>query len=196
MGKTKIEHFDRCDLVEDPDWEIAMEVSVKYIAKFLNKMQCDKAMQDGHFEVPPEDHFVFGAFDKLYTGEWEWCPHQAIHTQLVKIALSDIHHYLDSWKTKEHVELVVLDPRLADRLTDDKDFMDVVYEIAEEVAAGDKDLLDYLKSMRRCDDYELIAEELGIPKQEVYQRQRKLMRRLEKRKQNLAQKSQKPQKVL
>ena len=92
--------------------------------------------------------------------------------------------------------MVELDPRLADRLTDDKDFMDVVYEIAEEVAAGDKDLLDYLKSMRRCDDYELIAEELGIPIQEVYQRQRKLMRRLEKRKQNLAQKLQKTQKVL
>lgn len=185
MGKTKFEHYDRCDLVEDPDWEIAMVVSVKYIAKIMNKMQCGKAMADGGFGVPPEEHFVFGAFDKLYTGEWEWNARQAIHTQLVKIALSDIHHYLDSWKTKEHVELVELDPRLADRLTDDKGFMDVVYEIAEEVAAGDKDLLDYLKSMRRCDDYELIGEELGIPIREVYQRQRKLMRRLEKRKQKI-----------
>jgi uncharacterized protein (DUF111 family) len=35
--------------------------------------------------------------------------------------------------------------------------------------------------MRRCDDYKLIAEELGIPVQQVYQRQRKLIRRLEKR---------------
>lgn len=191
MGKTKFEHYDRCDLVEDPDWEIAMEVSVKYIAKILNKMQCDKAMADGDFGVQPEEHFVFGAFDKLYTGEWDWCPHQAIHTQLVKIVLSDIHHYLDSWKTKEHVELVELDPRLADRLTDDKDFMDVVYEIAGEVAAGDKDLLDYLKAMRCCDDYESIGEELGIPIREVYQRQRKLMRRLEKRRQRLGQKPQK-----
>ena len=191
MGKTKFEHYDRCDLVEDPDWEIAMEVSVKYIAKILNKMQCDKAMADGDFGVQPEEHFVFGAFDKLYTGEWDWCPHQAIHTQLVKIVLSDIHHYLDSWKTKEHVELVELDPRLADRLTDDKDFMDVVYEIAGEVAAGDKDLLDYLKAMRCCDDYESIGEELGIPIREVYQRQRKLMLRLEKRRQRLGQKPQK-----
>ena len=183
MGKTKCEHYDRCDLVDDPDWEVAMEVSVKYIAKILNKMQCGKVMAEENFGVPPEEHFVFDAFDKLYTGEWEWCPHQAIHTQLVKISLSDIHHDLDSWKTKEHVELVELDPRLADRLTEDKDFMDVVYEIAEDVAAGDKDLLDYLKAMRRCDDYELIGEELEIPIREVYQRQRKLMRRLEKRKQ-------------
>jgi hypothetical protein len=59
--------------------------------------------------------------------------------------------------------------------------MDVVYEIAECAADGDQDLLDYLKAMRRCDDYELIAEELGIPVQQVYQRQRKLIRRLEKR---------------
>jgi hypothetical protein len=36
MGKTKFEHYDRCDLVEDPDWEIAMVVSVKYIAKIMN----------------------------------------------------------------------------------------------------------------------------------------------------------------
>lgn len=193
MGETKCEHYDRCDLVEDADWEIAMEVTLKYIAKILNKMQCGKVMAEGNFGVPPEEKFVFDAFDKLYTGEWDWCPHQAIHTQLVKISLSDIHHYLDSWKTKEHVELVELDPRLADRLTDDNDFMDVVYEIAEEVAAGDKDLLDYLKAMRRCDDYELICVELGIPIREVYQRQRKLMRRLEKRRQRL---SQKPQKVL
>lgn len=193
MRKTQFEHYDRCDLVEDPDWEIAMEVSVKYIAKILNRMHCEKAMTDGHFEVPPEEKFVFDAFDKLYTGEWDWCSHQAIHTQLVKISLSDIHHYLDSWKTKEHVQLVELDPRLADRLKDDNDFLDVVYEIAEEVAAGDKDLLDYLKAMRRCDDYELIGIELEISIREVYQRQRKLMRRLEKRKQRLRQK---PQKVL
>ena len=72
--------------MEDPDWEIAMVVSVKYIAKIMNKMQCGKAMADGGFGVPPEEHFVFGAFDKLYTGEWEWNAHQAIHTQLVKIA--------------------------------------------------------------------------------------------------------------
>ena len=78
--------------------------------------------------------------------------------------------------------MVEVDERLADRLTEDTDFMDVVYEIAEKAANGDKDLLDYLKAMRRCDDYELIGEELGIPIQEVYQRQRKLMRRLEKRK--------------
>ena len=183
MPRVKLKHFDRCDMVKDPDWEMAMEVSVKYIAKILKKMQCGKAMEGGNLGLPPEEHFVFGAFDKLYTGEWEWCSHQAIHTQLVKIALSDIHHYMDSWKTKEHVELVEFDERLADYLSDDEDFMNVVYEIAEQVAAGDKELLDYLKAMRRCDDYELIGEELGIPIRKVYQRQRKLMRRLEKRKQ-------------
>ena len=40
MGKTKFEHYDRCDLVEDPDWEIAMEVSVKYIAKIMEVSEC------------------------------------------------------------------------------------------------------------------------------------------------------------
>ena len=94
-------------------------------------------------------------------------------------------HHLDSWNNSdEHPQMVEIDERLANHLTDDMDFMDVVYEIAERAADGDQDLLDYLKAMRRCDDYELIAEELDIPVQQVYQRQRKLLRRLEKRKNN------------
>lgn len=183
MKRVKLKHYDRKDLVSDPVWEQAMEVAVKFIAKKLAKMKCSLALAEDNFGVPPEEHFVFGAFDKLYTGIWEWNPHCAVHTQIIKIALSDIHHYLDSWNNNdEHPQTVEIDERLADRLTEDTDFMDVVYEIAEKAVNGDKDLLDYLKTMRRCDDYELIGEELGIPIQEVYQRQRKLMRRLEKRK--------------
>jgi hypothetical protein len=180
--KRLLEHYAQADLVSDPEWEMGMEVSVKFIAKLLAKMKCGAAMAEENFSMPPGEHFVFGAFDKLYTGEWEWNPHSAVHSQIIKIALSDIHHYLDSWKKREHPIVVEVDERLADRLTEDTDFMDVVYEIAEKAVNGDKDLLDYLKAMRRCDDYELIGEELGIPIQEVYQRQRKLMRRLEKRK--------------
>ena len=36
--------------------------------------------------------------------------------------------------------------------------------------------------MRRCNDYKLMAEALGIELREVYQRQRKLLRRIEKEK--------------
>ena len=180
--KMNFDHYAQADLVSDPEWEIGMEVSVKYIAKKLAKMQCGAAMAEENFGMPPGEHFVFGAYDKLYTGEWEWDPHSAVHTQLIKIALSDIHHHLDSWKNKVHPQMVDIDERLANRLKEDEDFMDIVYEEAQEAVAGEQDLLDYLKSMRRCDDYELIGEELGIPIQEVYQRQRKLMRLIEKRK--------------
>ena len=126
---------------------------------------------------------MFGAFDKLFTGEWEWNEHRAIHTQLVKIALSDISHHLRDWKKKEHVEIVEFDESMADRLNHDDDFLDIVYEIAEKASDGDEELLEYLKAMRCCNNYELIAEELGVDIQTVYQRQRKLMRRLEKRNQ-------------
>ena len=182
MTKVKLKQHPSRELVTDPEWELGMEVSVKFIAKKLAKMNCGAAMAEENFGVPAAEHFVFGAFTKLYTGEWEWDPHCAVHTQLIKIALSDIHHYLDSWNSKEdHPVMVEVDERLAGRLTDDTDFMDVVYEIAERAANGDQDLLDYLKAMRRCDDYELIAEEMGVEIRIVYQLQRKLMRRLEKR---------------
>lgn len=58
--------------MSDPEWEIGMEVSVKFIAKKLAKMQCGAAMAEDNFGMSPEEHFVFGAYDKLYTGEWEW----------------------------------------------------------------------------------------------------------------------------
>lgn len=191
MRKRRNKNFARPDSVSDLEWEQAMEVSVKYIAKKMKGLMKGGAFDESVFGEPAPEHFVLGAFEKLYSGEWEWSEHRAVHTQIIRIALSDIHHHLENWKKQEHVQTVEIDERLADRLTDDEDFMDIAYEIAEEVAAGDKDLLDYLKAIRRCDDYELIGVELGIPIREVYQRQRKLMRRLEKRKQRLRHKSQK-----
>ena len=74
------------------------------------------------------------------------------------------------------------DERIADHLTDDEDFLDIVYEKAERYAAGDEDLLSYLKAMRRCNNYDLIAEEMGVEIKIVYQLQRKLIRRIEKAK--------------
>ena len=182
MARVKLKHFARPDMVSDPEWEQAMEVSVKYVEKKINRLNHCGALDENVFGIPAAEHFVYGAFDKLYTGEWEWSPHRAIHTQLVKIALSDISHHLRDWKKKEHVEVVEFDERIADHLTDDEDFLDIVYEKAEGYAAGDEDLLSYLKAMRRCNNYELIAEEMGVEIKIVYQLQRKLIRRIEKAK--------------
>lgn len=183
MPRVKLKHFERPDMVSDPEWEQAMEVAVKYVEKKINRLNHCGALDESVFGIPVAEHFVFGAFDKLFTGEWEWNEHRAIHTQLVKIALSDISHHLRDWKKKEHVEIVEFDESMADRLNHDDDFLDIVYEIAEKASDGDEELLEYLKAMRCCNNYELIAEELGVDIQTVYQRQRKLMRRLEKRNQ-------------
>lgn len=182
MDKLQLRHYKGREEVADREWELAMEASTKFIAKKLEKKDCGEAMAEGNFGMPAAEHFVFQAFNKLYKGEWEWSQRRALHTQLIRIAMSDIHHYLAAWKKKDHPEQVELDEKLADRLKDDEDFLDVVYEIAERAAAGDKDLLDYLNAMRRCNDYKLMAEALGIELREVYQRQRKLLRRIEKEK--------------
>ena len=182
MARVKLKHFARPDMVSDPDWEQGMEVAVKYVEEKINRLNHCGALDESVFGIPAAEHFVFGAFDKLFKGDWEWSPHRAIHTQLVKIALSDISHHLRDWKKKEHLEVVEFDERIADHLTDDEDFLDIVYEKAEGYAAGDENLLNYLKAMRRCNNYELIAEEMGIEVREVYQLQRKLIRRIEKAK--------------
>ena len=183
MESVKLKHYARPDMVSDPEWEQAMEVAVKYIQKKLTGKTYGGAFDVGVFDRPAAEHFVFEAFDKLYSGEWKWSPHRAVHTQLIRIAFSDMHHHLCSWrKNGPPPETVEIDERMADHLAEDEDFMDVVYEIAERVANGDKDLQDYLKAMRRSDNYEIIAEDLGITIQEVYQRQRKLIRRLKKAK--------------
>jgi DNA-directed RNA polymerase specialized sigma24 family protein len=183
MESVKLKHYARPDMVSDPEWEQAMVVAVKYIQKKLTGKTYGGAFDEGVFDRPAAEHFVFEAFDKLYSGEWKWCPHRAVHTQLIRIAFSDMHHHLRNWrKNGSPPEIVKIDERMADHLAEDEDFMDVVYEIAERAANGDKDLQDYLKAMRRSDNYELIAEDLGITIQEVYQRQRKLLRRLKKAK--------------
>ena len=182
MERVKLKHFARPDMVSDPEWEQGMEVAVKYIEKKISRLNHCGALDEGVFAIPTAEHFVFGAFDKLFTGEWEWSEHRAIHTQLVKIALSDISHHLRDWKKKEHVEVVEFDERIADHLTDDEDFLDIVYEIAEEAAADDEQLMLYLRKVREVNNYEVIAEDMGLTITEVYQLQRKLVRRLEKRK--------------
>ena len=182
MARVKLKHVARPDMVSDPEWGEAMEVAVKYVEKKISRMNHCGALDESVFGVSAAEHFVFGAFDKLFNGEWEWSGHRAIHTQLVKIALSDICHHLRDWKKKDHLEIVEFDERIADHLTDDEDFLDIVYEKAEGYAAGDEDLLKYLKAMRRCNNYELIAEEMDVEVRVVYQLQRKLIRRIEKAK--------------
>ena len=105
--ESKIETTRQPRAGDRPEWELGMEVSVKFIAKKLAKMNCGAAMAEENFGMPAAEHFVYGAFDILYTGVWEWNPHCAVHTQLIKIALSDIHHYLDSWNNNdEHPQTV------------------------------------------------------------------------------------------
>ena len=78
--------------------------------------------------------------------------------------------------------MVEIDERLADRLANDMDFMDVMYDKAYEFAGKDDDLVEYVSAVRKYNNYDVIAEELRIEKTKVYQRQRKLFRRIEARK--------------
>lgn len=167
--------------VSDEEWMLALEITAKFIAKKLYAHTNGGAFDENVFGMPAYEYFSKQAFEKLYTGKWKWCSYRAVHTQLIRIAISDMRHHVESWELDTmHPTMVEMDERLADRLADDDDFMDLVYERAEEAARGDEDLLQYLTAMRRCNNYELIGQELGISLREVYQRQRKLIRRLQK----------------
>ena len=180
MGRVKFKQLARPDMVSDQEWWLALEVTAKFIAKKLEGHMCGGAFDESVFGMPAPEYFSKMAFDKLYTGEWEWCSYRTIHTQLIRIALSDMHHHVEEWAKHAPPETVEIDERLADRLAEDEDFMDLVYEKAEEAADGDEDLLEYLKAVRLYNNYDVIAEELKLEKTAVYQRQRKLIRRLQK----------------
>ena len=53
-----------------------------------------------------------------------------------------------------------------------------MYEKAYEAAGKDEDLVEYVTAVRKYNNYDVIAEELHIEKTKVYQRQRKLFRRI------------------
>jgi hypothetical protein len=181
MEHVKLKYYARPDLASDPEWEQALEVSAKYLAKKLQNKKQGGAFDDSVFGgIPAEEHFAFNAFDKLYTGQCKWSEHRALHTQIIRIALSDISHHVRDWTKNAPPEMVEIDERMADHLADDEDFMDIVYEMAEEAANGDQQLLDYLKEVREVNNYEAIAENMCLTITEVYQLQRKLIRRLQK----------------
>lgn len=168
--------------VSDSEWMLALEVTAKWIAKKLAGHMNGGAFDESVFGMPAPEYFANQAFDKLYTGEWEWCSYRAVHTQMIRIALSDMHHHLETWKEEDSPQMVEIDERLADRLANDMDFMDVMYDKAYEFAGKDDDLVEYVSAVRMYNNYDVIAEELRIEKTKVYQRQRKLFRRIEARK--------------
>lgn len=67
MAKVKLKQHASRELVTDLEWELGMEVAVKFVAKKLAKMNCGAAMAESNFGMPAAEHFVYGAFDKLYT---------------------------------------------------------------------------------------------------------------------------------
>ena len=165
--------------VSDKEWELALEVTAKWIAKKLAGHMNGGAFDESVFGMPAPEYFATQAFDKLYTGEWEWCSYRAVHTQMIRIALSDMHHHLETWNEEEVPQFVEIDEHLAERLAADMDFMDVMYEKAHQFADGDKELDEYVDAVRKYNNYDVIAEELHIEKTKVYQRQRKLFRRIQ-----------------
>lgn len=182
MHREKPKRHAEPDMVSDQEWWQALEVTAKFIAKKLAGHMNGGAFDECVFGVPAPEYFANKAFEKLYTGEWRWSPHRALHTQMIRIALSDMHHHLETWDEEEQPEMVEIDERLADRLAEDIDFMDLVYDKAIEYAGNDKDLLEYVAAVRKYNNYDVIAEELKIEKTKVYQRQRKLFRRIQARK--------------
>lgn len=170
------------ETVSDSEWMLALEVTAKWIAKKLAGHMNGGAFDESVFGMPAPEYFANQAFDKLYTGEWEWCSYRAVHTQMIRIALSDMHHHLETWSEEDSPQMVEIDERLADRLANDMDFMDVMYDKAYEFAGKDDDLVEYVSAVRKYNNYDVIAEELRIEKTKVYQRQRKLFRRIEARK--------------
>ena len=182
MNKVKLKRHAGPETVSDPEWWLALEVTVKWIAKKLEGHMNGGAFDESVFGMPAPEYFANQAFDKLYTGEWEWSPHRAVHTQMIRIALSDMHHHAESWKDEDHPEMVEIDERLADRLAEDKDFLDVMYDKVYGYAGKDDDLVEYVGAVREYNNYEVIAEVLHIERTKVYQRQRKLFRRIESQK--------------
>ena len=171
-------HADR-ESVSGPEWLLALETTAKWVAKKLAGHMNGGAFDESVFGMPAPEYFANRAFDKLYTGEWEWCSYRAIHTQMIRIALSDMHHHIEVWKEDDQPQMVEIDERLAERLAEDMDFMDVMYDKAYEFAGEDEDLVEYVGAVRKFNNYDVIADELHIEKVKVYQRQRKLFRRIQ-----------------
>lgn len=181
MNKRNSKRSRNCNAVKnisEAAWREALENLERFLYWRLRHLTNGGAFSEETLGMPAVEYYKATACEKLLTGEWRWDRRKTPTRQLIVIASSMISKRVRQYeRTPKMVDIDTLRDELVEEEADD--IVETAYEIAAERVKGIKELEEYLWAVREYNNYEEIAVHLDIPIREVYQRQRRLLRRVQ-----------------
>lgn len=177
MASQRCEANESLKNISEAEWQRSIKQLVVFLRWKLRNMSKNGAFSEAALGMPAVDYFRSEACYKLISGAWRWSPSRSLAQQLIAIASALISKHAKQYTKRD--ETISLEESQKEVVNDEEDNLtDAAYAIAFEQVKGVKELEEYLKAVREYNDYKEISIHLHITMQEVYQLERRMMRRV------------------
>ena len=163
--------------ISETEWQNAVKQLVVFLRWKMRNMSKNGAFSEAALGMPAVDYFRSEACYKLLSGAWRWDPRRSLALQLIAIASNLISKHAEQYtKNTETVSLEALSGEVAE--DEEHNMTDAAYAIAFERVRGIRELEEYLKAVRKYNDYKEISIHLHITLNQVYQLQKRLLSKI------------------
>ncbi|MBO4587489.1 MAG: hypothetical protein J5711_01120 [Bacteroidales bacterium] len=177
MASQRCEAKESLKNISETEWQTSIKQLLVFLRWKLRNMSKNGAFSEAVLGMPAVDYFRSEACYKLISGAWQWNPRRSLALQLIAIASNLISKHAEQYANKpETVSLEDLTQEVA--AEENLDMTDAAYAIAFENVRGIQELEEYLKAVREYNDYKEISIHLHLTMREVYQLERRMMRRI------------------
>lgn len=177
MASQRCEANESLKNISETEWQTSIKQLLVFLRWKLRNMSKNGAFSEAALGMPAVDYFRSEACYKLISGAWQWNPRRSLALQLIAIASNLISKHAEQYANKpETVSLEDLTQEVA--AEENLDMTDAAYAIAFEHVKGIKELEEYLKAVQEYNDYKEISIHLHLTMREVYQLERRMMRRI------------------
>lgn len=177
MASQRCEANESLKNISETEWQTSIKQLLVFLRWKLRNMSKNGAFSEAVLGMPAVDYFRSEACYKLVSGAWRWNPRRSLALQLIAIASNLISKHAEQYANKP--ETVSLDDLTQEVAAEDElNMTDAAYAIAFEQVKGVKELEEYLKAVREYNDYKEISIHLHLTMREVYQLERRVMRRI------------------
>ncbi|MBQ9293937.1 MAG: hypothetical protein IJ219_03305 [Bacteroidaceae bacterium] len=180
----RLKQLEKLDRVTEAEWREALSALTAWIAWRLRGKTSYGAHSEEELGMPAADYYIGEAVMRLFECRWEWQDRFSLKDQLIRMVGSLIDTQLKAYQLKVEEGRCstgeVDASTLSDSLPDDDYTLDVAYEIAQAKVKGDNELESFLDAIRTFNDFKAISSHLNITIDQVYNLQKRLMRRLGK----------------
>ena len=167
-----------------------LEKAAGWLAKEIGGMTDGGAYGEAAIGCPAVEYFKMRAYEKVFGGKWTVKPGEDLSKRLFKVMWSDKGHWVRDWREKcgepyiirsvdltpsQMAEVECAAISLDDAVIYHDKARDFAYELAENLAHDDPEILSYLKAMKKNNDYREIGRSMHKSKDEVAEIESRLM---------------------